>query len=227
MQYILVKNKEQVFLGPFDWKQRFIQSEIDQLIEDDELTVQYQVPPVEQGYINIGDGFEIIPITDASIPPINTVFEDPIGPFYTYKNNEATVSYSKQDRPLDFIKKDLKGLAGSQRYIKEIAGTTVDIQGTTVTIDTTREGRATFIQTYTTMVDNTIIGWKFTESWLNLSKEELGIIVNASINYVQSQFDWEYNTCNEIDASTSIDELKSILSDKLTPPTVNIGLPNA
>jgi hypothetical protein len=51
-----------VILGPITWRQRFIQTEINDLIDDGELTIDYTVPATEQGYINIGDGFEIFPV---------------------------------------------------------------------------------------------------------------------------------------------------------------------
>jgi hypothetical protein len=62
MNYLLVQNKQMVILGPITWRQRFIQTEINDLIDDGELTIDYTVPATEQGYINIGDGFEIFPV---------------------------------------------------------------------------------------------------------------------------------------------------------------------
>jgi len=226
MNYILVKNQEQVFLGPFDWKPRYIQSEIDQLIEDGELSTFYQVPPVEQGYIDIGDGFEIIPITDSSIPAIDPLFEDPIGPFYTYANNNATVTYSKQDRPLHFIKSDLIQLAGSIRYNNEVAGTTANTSVGSISVSTDRDSRLQYSNLLSSMGSNTI-NFKTGTEFVTLTSNDMQIIVNTIHNHVQEQFDWELQTINELNTIDNIDDFKSILLNKLTPPTENTGLPNA
>lgn len=221
MQFIISQNKQTVILGPVDWKSRFIQSEFDELYENGDISFQYKVPPVEQGYLNVGEGYEIFPITDIISPDIDTNFEQPIGPFYTYSQPTdesgntintwvSTATYEKTDRSISEIKSTVKSVAASLRYTKENAGTKVNVQNTMVTVDTSREGRAIFVQAYTTMSDTDVIGWKFPEGWLNLSKGDLGICVNSGVAYVQSQFAWEQNIDDQVDNAVTIDELKTI-----------------
>ena len=209
-QYLLVQNKQIVHLGPFDWKQRYIQSEFDDLHDQGEISFQYQVPPVDNGYIDVGEGFEIFPLTAIISPEIDPNFDQPIGPFYTYDNNEATANYEKTDRNVIDIKNTVKSVAASLRYTKENAGTKAMVQGTEVTVDTSREGRAIFVQAYTTMSDSDVIGWKFPEGWFNLTKTELGICVNAGVTHVQSQFAWEQDIDDQTNNAQSVDELKVI-----------------
>ena len=40
--------------------------------------------------------------------------------------------------------------------------------------------------------------WKFSQAWLVLSKQDLGVIVNAINSYIQAQFDWEADKIAEI-----------------------------
>jgi len=209
-QYLLVLNQEQVILGPFDWKQRYIQSEFDDLYENEEISFKYQVAPIDTGYIDVGGGYEIFPLTNIVSPDIDPNFEQPIGPFYTYDNNEATATYQKTDRNIIDIQNTIKTVAASLRYTKEIAGTITIVQGTTVTIDTSRDGRAIFVQAYSTMGDSDVIGWKFPECWLNLTKSDLGICVGAGVAYVQSQFAWEQNIDDQVNNASTVEELKNI-----------------
>ena len=212
MQYILVKNKEQIFLGPIDWKPRFIQTEINELIEDGELSVDFTVPPVEQGYIDIGDGFEIFEIVDIISPDINTQYEDPVGPFYTYADNKATQVWQKQDKPLHAIQDSLKQVAATERYRKEILGTKVTIQNLEVFVSTDRsESRNILSQKFLLMSDTDTILWKFPEGWLTLTKSELGSIVSASSSYIQAQFDWEQTIITQINDAIDIETLKAII----------------
>lgn len=227
-QYLLVLNKEQVILGPFDWKQRYIQSEFDDLYDNGDISFQYQVALIDTGYINVGEGYEIFPIVSPTQPDIDPNFEDPIGPFYTYDNNEATATFSKQDRPIPAIQSTVLSVAASLRYTKEIAGTTANVQNTMVTVDTSRDGRAIFVQAYSTMGDSDVIGWKFPECWLNLTKSDLGVCVGAGVVYVQSQFAWEQNIDNQVNNASTVDDLKNIYNSMFpVSNTANNGIINA
>lgn len=210
MQFLLVQNKQIIHLGPVDWKQRFIQSEFDDLHDQGEISFQYQVPPVNESYIDVGEGFEIFPITEIITPDIDTNFEQPVGPFYTYENNGAIATYEKTDRLVIEIRDTVKSVAAALRYTKEISGVKVNIQNTDVTVDTSREGRAIFVQAYTTMSDTDVIGWKFPEGWVNLTKEDLGICVNAGIVHIQTQFAWEQNIDDQVNNAGTVEELKNI-----------------
>ena len=204
MQYILTENK-QVVLGPMNWKQRFIQSELD------DLEVEYTVAPIEQGYIKIDDQYELFPLTGIDVPTYDPTYEQLVGPFYTFTDNAATSSYTKQDLPIDTAKSTLKALAASERYKKEISGTKVTVQGVEVTVDTDRMARNVFVQQYTLMGATDTTHWKFPEAWLTVSKTDLADIVTASTAYIQTQFDWEKEINDQITAATTTDQLKAIV----------------
>ena len=210
MQFIITKNRETILLGPIDWKPRFIQSEFDELYEDGDISFQYIVPPTSETYVDVGEGFEIFPITQINSPEMDLNFDQPIGPYYTYVDNSAIANYEKTDRNINEIKDTVKTVAASLRYERENSGTKAVIQNIEVTVDTSRSGRAIFVQAYTTMSDTDVIGWKFPECWLNLTKEDLGIAVNAGVTYVQSQFAWEQNIDDQVNNAQTVDDLKII-----------------
>lgn len=206
MDYVLVENKTTVLWGALPWRHRFIQSELN------DLEIDYTVSPTEpNSYIKINDSIEIFPVVEKNIPEHDGIYEELAGPFWNFENNVAKATYVKQNRNIDVIKGDLKNIAAAERYRKEISGTKTTIQGVEVTIDTTRETRNIFIQKYSIMDDTEVVQWKFPETWLTLTKQELKTVIDAGASYIQTQFDWEKSIADEIDSKQYVDDLKQII----------------
>lgn len=203
MIFILTENRQIVHLYT-PWKQRMIQSELN------DLEVDFKVPPVEQGYIKLNDNFEIIPVVSEIKPQIDLDFQEYAGPFFTYNETTVDVVYTVQDRSIDGIKQTLKDKLAVIRYTKEIAGTKATVQNNTVTIDTSRDGRNIFVQKYALMGANDTVMWKFPETWLNLTKNDLGQIVTQGAEHIQSQFNWEQSFVAQIDAAQEVATLIEI-----------------
>lgn len=215
-QYLLVENRTTVLLGPMDsWKPRFIQAELD------ELEIDFKVSPAEPvgGYLQIPDtNLEIMTLIQLDFPPCDFLYQQYAGPFYTY-NEDNTVSgtHTVVDiEHVDQIKPKLKDIVAATRYTAEVGGTKATVQGQVVTLDTSRDGRNVFIQKFLLMKAGETVEWKFPEGWLTLTYEELGLIVQTGANHIQGQFAWEATTVAQIDAATTVEELKSVT---LTPPT--------
>lgn len=224
MQYILVQNQQQIFLGPIDWKQRFIQSEFDDMYDQGEISFKYIVPPIEQGYINVGEGFEIFPIIDASLPDCDPLYEDLIGPFYTYANNEATATYDKQDRPLHFIQNSLKDISAAKRYLDENTTITVNTSAGSINVSSDRTSRLQYMNLLHSMGSD-MINFKTNSGFVSLSNADIQLIIDSIHNYVQEKYNWEMDITNQIDNCSNISDLQNIHSSSLTPS--NTGLPNA
>ncbi len=217
MKYILVENRQTVHLGPNFWQPRRFQEELN------DMEIAFTVPIVDpDGYLQVNESLEFIPIVASSAPALDAQYEQLSGPFYTYENNTATETYTKLDIPLNFVKEALKAIAASERYNKEVKGTTTTIQGREVFLDTARGERDIFFQKYLLMPDNTTVEWKFPDCWLTLTKEDLGAIVFAGVTYIQSQFAWELAIAAQIDAATTVAELKAIV---IVEPKENPNLP--
>ena len=60
------------------------------------------------------------------------------------------------------------------------------------------------------MGDNDTVQWKFPEAWLNLTKQELGLIVATGAGHVQGSFDWEVSKVAEIDNCTTHEQLLNV-----------------
>lgn len=202
-KYILVKDRTQLLLGPIDWKQRFIQSELD------DLEIPGKVPPVEIGYIDLGDGYEMFPIVSSNGDAFDPVWEELVGPKFTYEDNAAHESYTIRNRPLHFIKDTLINALAAERYRREVAGFTMNVRGVDVYISTAREDRQQFLEALATIGDG-YISWKFNTGFVNILKSDIEAIVEARKNYIQQQFTWEKNIYEAIKVATTIEQLKEI-----------------
>lgn len=238
--YILVENRQTIHLGPIPWRHRFIQSELD------DLEVNFKVSPSEMGYVRINDNFEIFPVGEPIGPEIDDRWEDPIGPTWafneeeiilpkpefapeelpapSYWKREAIPTYSKSLKQIDQVKQFVKNDVASKRFFKEATGTQAEIRPEVfVTVDTSRDGRAIFVQVFSTMDENANVDWKFPEGWFSITKQELGVIISAGFTHIQSQFNWEKEYVDRIDATGSVDDLK-LIYDEVNPvisPVIN------
>jgi hypothetical protein len=213
MNYIIVKDHQTVLLGPMPWRQRMFQREINDLLEEGDISEQYTIPPIspESNYLALGEGLEIFPVTSSDVPAYDPIYEQLSGPFYSYANNEATETYNAIPVSIEQSKASLKSIATGERYVKEIGGFKITIQETEVTVDTTREGRQIFLDTYLAMSDVETINWKFPEAWISVTKDDMGQIVFAGKSHIQDSFDWELAKHNEIDAAQTVEELQAIV----------------
>lgn len=212
--YVIVQNRQTILLGPMPWRQRMFQSEINDLYDQGEIAQKYDILPVENGYVNLGEGIEIFPVADSvTVPEHDPIYEALAGPFWAFWNDPkvAIPNYNVVPVDINLSKGALKNLAAAVRYNKEIRGTTTTVQGTTVTLDTSRDGRTIFTHAHSIMEDGATTNWKFQEGWLTISKEELNAIIMAGAAYIQAQFDWEADISSKIDAATTVEELKAIV----------------
>lgn len=217
MNYLLVENKQIVHLGPVPWKHRFIQAELD------DLEVYFNVNPTETGYVKINDKFELIPLVEDITPDYDIIYHHLAGPFYTYNEQPdgtftATMTHTIHDNPLESIKGHFKQIVANERYRKENMGTTANVQGQIVTVDTSRENRNTLVQAFLLMSNTDTINWKFPEGFITLSYSEIESVVATGALYIQAQFDWEVAKNAELDACTSVEEIKAVEILPANPP---------
>lgn len=204
----VITYQDQIILGPVAWNPRYIASMIQQDLDLDQPPLIVQSDQDKVPYSPYPDVLirHAVEVRDE----LNTKIQMWDGPFWEYTETTGTAHYTAKDKPLDLVKGELKNLVTANRYQKEIKGTTINIQGSDVSVDTNRGSRDIFVQKYLLMGDTDTVQWKFPECWLTLSKTELGQIVAAGVAYVQSQFDWEIAKHNEIDTCTTLTQLDAV-----------------
>jgi len=219
MEYILVKDRQQVILGPLPWKARFIQSELNDLVEAEEKATAFTISQTEDGYVDCLDGYELIPVTFA-FDGYDPIYQHLEGPLYTYDGNIAIGTYNVHETDIGLVKPALKNIAKTERQRKQKLSTTVTINGNEYTIATDDVELQKYVSAKLSIGDGTI-SWKFGTSFETVDATGLQSVIDAIRSYVQAQFDWEKSIGESIDAATDVETLKAIV---IVEPTQTRGL---
>lgn len=205
--YVLVSNGR-VLNGPRAWSYRSFKNTL-----EEELGINYDLPTVktDTAVINISETVKIYFAVVDNTTPYNPKIEYLHGPFWDFSNDIATGTYTAVLHPLDTVKSYLKSVVASNRYDKEIAGIKHTIRNMLVTVETDRNTRNIFFQKYLLMSQDDTVNWKFPETWLTLSKTELGNVVSAAATHIENQFVWESGKIDEIDFATTYEALDAIV----------------
>lgn len=201
-----VIHKDKVIIGPKEWNRGFFTFRFQQLKIS--AAAMPRTAPSEMPFIVDADT-RIVPAT-VTYEEINTMTQYHRGPVWEIGEGSATATYVATDTPIEQARANFRNQAAEVRYRRETAGSKITIQDLEVSLDTSRDGRNTFIQKFSLMGDTDTSNWKFPEGWLTLTKAELGSIVQAGATHIQSAFDWEKGINDLIDAAQTAEELLNI-----------------
>ena len=216
MNYLLVQNRQTVLLGPITWRQRFIQTEINDLVDAGELSTVYSIPASEQGYIDIGEGFEIFP-AELITPDYDPNYQSLAGPFWTYENNFATGTYTVHSADIEIVKANLKQAGAAERYRRQNLGTTVTMAGVNFSVGTDVNTINQYVSLAAATGDNTI-NYKAPTGFISVTGTDIQSVADQINTYIQAQFNWELDVITQIDAANSIEELQAIaIIEPITP----------
>ena len=195
-----------VLVGPMNWNRGMFQGALER------KGIQYPLPRTAPDNLplTINEHAKIMRV-DEIRPQMNPLVEFYYGPLWDITEERAIANYEVHDSPIESMRYNLKQVAAQERYKREVLGTTTTIQDQTVTIDTNRGARDIFVQKYLLMSDTDTVNWKFPEGWLTLTKQDLGTVVQAGAQYIQSCFDWELNIAEQIDLAQTKQDLLAII----------------
>lgn len=205
--FVLVHNN-MVFAGPSDWDRNFFAAVAESRGIDLSSTPLPQTLE-RDAVIDIDANTKIVPAIFDTIPGFDPMFEYRMGPLFEIQDRQVVVTYQIVEHPIETIKANITSKLAEMRYVKETTGASTTIQNVSITLDTTREGRNIFLQKYSLMGDSDTVNWKFPETWLTLTKLELGMIVFAGVTHIQAAFDWEMQKTQELAALTSVEDLRT------------------
>ena len=208
MEYILVKDRQQVILGPLPWKARYIQTELNDLVDTGDKATAFTISQTESGYVDCLDGYELIPVTFA-FDGYDPIYQHLEGPLYTYDGNTAIGTYNVHETDIELVKPALKNIAKTERQRKQALRTTVTINGNEYTVATDDVELQKYVSAKLSIGDGTV-NWKFGTSFETIDAAGLQSVIDAIRSYVQAQFDWEKDIYEAIDAATDIDTLKAL-----------------
>lgn len=199
-----------VIKGPNPWnKLRF--EEV--LREECEVEYTLETRNDDSLPIIISDTVKILPVVGLPQPEYNPRTQYIHGPFWNFSDTVAEMYYTPEFYTVDNVKAFFMDKVTAHRYVKETSGVKVTIQGTEVSVDTGREARNIFVQAFSTLLDTDTVNWKFPERWLTISKEELGTVISAGRDHIQSCFDWENTWHGRVNAATTLDALNTLYDE--------------
>lgn len=203
MYALIYKNK--VISGPRSWSAAFWS----QLLKNRGHSVDiFNTPPQTLPYI-IDEHTEI---REAQLiqPTVNQMIQQLRGPSWDLSGDQAVATYEIEDLPIEFARANFAELAKQERRRRENTTITVTVQDVEVEVDTDAAERAVMVSKLATMADDHTVNWKFTHSWMQLTKQDLQTLVSAVDQHVQSTFDWEKGINDEISAAQNGEQLLNI-----------------
>ena len=209
MEIALIHNNS-LELGPMGFNVRMINSELEDLeVEErispqsytdlpihfsDNLThllpLERNTPPYDPKYYNLGN-FDWEIVTENDIP-IKVVLNHPI-----------------VEKTLEEVKTLRKQEVAPYRRKKENTIITLTVNETAVEVSTSRDERLLLASKLAASPGPH--NYKFYNTWLEITTQELQFIVSEIDKVVQAAFDWELAKLQEIDACVSIDDVYDVV----------------
>ena len=209
MKVALIHNN-QLILGPIKFNHLMIKSELEDLNITDEISFQsYQKLP-----IHFSDGL-------THLLPSEEIIENYDGK-YQYVGNltweiveldnipiKVNFNYPIINKTLEQSKNEVKAKLAPLRRKKENTILKININDTEIEVSTSREER--MIISSKIVSSSGPYNYKFNNTWMEITKEQLQHIFNLIDIKIQEAFDWEYSKIQEIDNCSTIDEVYDVL----------------
>ena len=209
MEIALIHNNS-LELGPFGLNVRYINEELEELEVEERISPQsFSSLP-----IHFSDGLtHLLPIE--RVVPENDPKYHNIGSFTweIIKENEVPVkvvfTYPIIDKTLEEVKNIRKQEVAPVRREKENTTITLTLNNTQVEVSTSREERLLLASKLAASPGPH--NFKFSNTWLEITTEELQTIISEIDAVVQAAFDWELAKLQEIDACETIDDVYAVV----------------
>jgi hypothetical protein len=220
MEIALIHNNS-LELGPMGFNVKYINADLEDLEVEERISPQsYTDLP-----IHFSDGLtHLLPI-EKVIPEHDPKYHN-IGNLTWEIIEEDNIpvkvrfAYPIVDKTLEEVKALRKQEVSPYRREKENTTITLDINGTSVQVSTSREERVLLASKLSAAPAS--CNYKFLSGWLEVTAENLQYIVSEIDKVVQAAFDWELAKLQEIDACTTIDEVYDVivreLPEAIQPP---------
>jgi hypothetical protein len=209
MEIALINNNSMI-LGPIGFNVRMINSELENLELEDRISPQsYTDLP-----IHFSDGLtHLIPL-EKDIPEHDLKYHN-VGNFtwsIIEENNvpiKVLLTYPIINKTLEEVKSLRKQEVAPVRREKENTIITLTINQTEVQVSTSRDER--ILLSAKLSASPGPHNFKFDNTWLQITTEQLQYVLTQIDIKVQEAFDWEFTKLQEIDACVTIDDVYDIV----------------
>lgn len=209
MEIALIHNNS-LILGPMGFNVRYINSELE------DLEVEERISP--QSYIDLpihfSDNLTHLVLIEKDIPQHDPNYYN-IGNFTweILKENDIPVKvklvYPIAEKTLEEVKEIRKQEIAPIRREKENTIISLTVNNTLIEVSTSREER--LLLTNKLSASPGIHNYKFKNTWLEISEENLQYIISEINKVVQEAYDWELLKIQEVDACETIDDVYNIV----------------
>ena len=189
---------------------RYINSELEDLEVEERISPQsYTDLP-----IHFSDNETHLVLIEKVVPENDTKYHN-IGNFTweITKENDVPVkvllTYPIIDKTLEEVKELRKQEVSPYRREKENTTISVNLNGTSVEVSTSREERLLLASKLAASPGPH--NFKFSNTWLEITTEQLQTIVSEIDVKVQEAFDWELSKLQEIDACETIESVYDVV----------------
>lgn len=206
---IALVHDNQLILGPIGFNVRMINSELGDL----EVSERIDSKSFNQLPIHFSDNRTHLLIIEKEIPENDPKYHN-IGNFEweIIKDNDVPVrvklTYSIADKSLDEVKYIFKQKVAPIRKEKENKIINIDISGTIIQVSTSREERTLLVSKLLSSPGSH--NFKFKNTWLQISEDDLRFIISEIDRSVQDAFNWEFLKLQEIDSCETIDDVHNV-----------------
>lgn len=209
MEIALIHNNS-LELGPMGFNVKYINSELEDLEVEERISPQsYTDLP-----IHFSDNLTHLLPLEKEVPQHDPKYHN-IGNFTweIIKEDDVPVkvllTYPIIDKTLEEVKSNRKQEVSPARREKENKTITLIVNGTEVEVSTSREERLLLASKIAAAPGPH--NFKFKNTWLEVTTEQLQTIVSEIDVKVQEAFDWELSKLQEIDACETIDEVYDVV----------------
>ena len=189
---------------------RYINSELEDLELEDRISPQsFQNLP-----IHFSDNLTHLLPLERDIPSHDPKYHN-VGNFtweIIKENNvpvKVVLTYPIADKTLEEVKNIRKQEVSPVRREKENTIITLTINGTAIEVSTSREERVLLASKLAAAPGPH--NFKFKNTWLEVTTEQLQTILSEIDTVVQAAFDWELAKLQEIDACLTIDDVYAVV----------------
>ena len=218
MEIALIHNNS-LILGPMGYNVRMINSELEELeVEEIIAPSSYTDLP-----IHFSDGLTHLLPLEKDVPAHDPKCHN-VGNFSWEIIEEDSVptkvllTYPITDKTLEEVKELRKQEVSPYRKEKENTTITISVNDTEVEVSTSREERILLASKLAASPGPH--NFKFQNTWLEITTEELQYILNQIDIKVQEAFDWELSKLQEIDACETIDDVYDVVIREQQEPLV-------
>lgn len=208
--FIIVKDNF-VEYGPKEWNKNSFEYMVDIL-----TSKKINLPNENTNVITIDEDCKIYPvIQNIQETEIDIFYRDTTGPFWQFTDTHAIASYNITLASLDKIKNKIKEKIKKNKNKKiSFFIVKINVNNEEILFSINEQEKNNIFQKYSIMEDSSVIQWKHSNGWIELSKSNFKELVNAVNYYIENEFIWEKTKCQEIDNCQNIDELKAFVTNE-------------